>query len=162
MLCVSFSMCTFIINHHFSQFKHLSYNMTSYYDCFVTWNRKTSTLDICARHPKTDVELFMRWSKVVKIWYFIHDSWYFSLVKYQNRMFSHFIIIISLTWRNLPLRRILQKQVNSEFSKISSFFFKTAYFFIWHHCHAKFREFHDFCKSAPVFCLRLIAWLIDV
>jgi len=29
--------------------------MTSYYDCFVTWNRKTSTLDICARHPKTNV-----------------------------------------------------------------------------------------------------------
>jgi len=54
MLCVSFSICTFTTNHNFSQFKHLFYNMTSYYDCFVTWNRKTSTLDIFARHPKTD------------------------------------------------------------------------------------------------------------
>ena len=51
------SICTFIINHHFSQFKHLSYNMTSYYDSFVTWNRKNSTLDIFARQPKTDVAL---------------------------------------------------------------------------------------------------------
>jgi hypothetical protein len=57
MLCVSFSTGTFTISHHFSQFKHLSYNMTSYYDCFITWNRKTSTLDILARHPKTDVTL---------------------------------------------------------------------------------------------------------
>ena len=57
MLCVSFSICTFKINNHFSQFKHLSYNMTSYYDSFVTWNRKTSMLDIFARHPKTDVAL---------------------------------------------------------------------------------------------------------
>jgi hypothetical protein len=60
LLCFSFSICTFVINHHFlifSQFKHLSYNMRSYYDCFVTWNRKTLTLDIFARHPKTDVAL---------------------------------------------------------------------------------------------------------
>ena len=45
MLCVSFSICTFTINHHFSQFKHLPCNMTSYYDCILTWNHKTSTLD---------------------------------------------------------------------------------------------------------------------
>jgi hypothetical protein len=46
MLCVSFSICTFTINHNFSLFKHLSYNMTSYYNCFVSWNRKIWTLDI--------------------------------------------------------------------------------------------------------------------
>jgi hypothetical protein len=57
VLCVSFSIDTFIINHHFSQFEHLSYNMTSYYGCFVTWNRKTSTLDIFERHSKTDEAL---------------------------------------------------------------------------------------------------------
>jgi hypothetical protein len=57
MLCVSFSIGTFTINHNFSQLKHLPYNMTSYYDCFGTLNCKTSTLDIFARHPKTDVSL---------------------------------------------------------------------------------------------------------
>jgi hypothetical protein len=50
-----------------------------------------------------------------------HAIFVFYVVKYTNRMFSHFIVIISLTWRKLPLPRILQKQVNSEFSKISSF-----------------------------------------
>jgi hypothetical protein len=43
MLHVSFGIGTFTINHHFSQFKNISYNMRFYYDCFVTWDRKTST-----------------------------------------------------------------------------------------------------------------------
>jgi hypothetical protein len=128
MLCVSFSICIFIINNNFSQFKHLSFNMTSYYDSFVTWNRKTSTLDIFARHPKTDVALLCVGPKLWKFSIFINNSKYFYLVKDQNRMYSHFIIIISLTWRNLLLLRILQKQVNSEFSKISSFSSKRRIF----------------------------------
>ena len=87
-----------------------------------------------------------------KLWKFsisYHNSKYFYLVKYQNRIFSHFIIIISLTWWNLPLLRILQKQVNSEFWKISSFSSKRR-IFSYDNCYAKF---HAFCKSAPVFCL---------
>ena len=95
MLCVSFSICIFIINNNFSQFKHLSFNMTSYYDSFVTWNRKTSTLDIFARHPKTDVALLCVGPKLWKFSIFINNSKYFYLVKDQNRMYSHFIIIIS-------------------------------------------------------------------
>jgi hypothetical protein len=60
-----------------------------------------------------------------ELWRFIREinSGIFTCenINYTNRMFSHFIVIISLTWRKLPLPRILQKQVNSEFSKISSF-----------------------------------------
>ena len=121
MLCVSFSIGTFTINHNFSQFKHLSYNMTSYYDCFVTWNPKTSTLDIFARHPKKYVALILCVGP--KLWEFgiLYTILSTFMWYYQNWMFSHFIIIISLTWRNLPLLRILQKQANSEFSKIPSF-----------------------------------------
>ena len=63
----------------------------------------------------------MRWSEAVKIWYFRHKCQCLYVVKYPNRMFSHFIIIISLTWRNLQLLWILQDQVNSELSKMSSF-----------------------------------------
>jgi hypothetical protein len=66
MLCVSFSICTFTINHNFSLFKHLSYNMTSYYNCFVSWNRKIWTLDIFARHQKTDMALLFVDSKLWK------------------------------------------------------------------------------------------------
>ena len=128
MICVSFSICTFIINNHFSQFKHLSYNMTSYYDCFVIWNRKTSTLDICARHPKTDVALLCVGPKLWEfgILYTIHSTFIWSNIRIE--CFLIFIIIISLTWRNLPHLRILQKQVNSEFSKISSFSSKRRIF----------------------------------
>jgi hypothetical protein len=64
MLHVSFGIGTFTINHHFSQFKNISYNMRFYYDCFVTWDRKTSTLDLFARHPKTDVALLCVGSKL--------------------------------------------------------------------------------------------------
>jgi hypothetical protein len=39
----------------------------SYYYCFVTRNRKTSTLDIVARHPKTDVALLCVISKLWKL-----------------------------------------------------------------------------------------------
>jgi hypothetical protein len=46
MIYVSFSTGTFTINHHFSHYQHLSYNMTSYDDYFVTLNGKTSMLDI--------------------------------------------------------------------------------------------------------------------
>jgi hypothetical protein len=86
----------------------------------------------------------MRWSKAVN-WYFINNSKYLYLVKYQNPMFSHLIIIISLTSRNLPLLKILQKQVNSEFSKISSFSSKRRHIEnMMQIYHAKFRVFHAF------------------
>jgi hypothetical protein len=74
--------------------------MTSYYDCFVIWNRKTSTLDICARHPKTDVALLCVGPKLWEfgILYTIHSTFIWSNIRIE--CFLIFIIIISLTWRN--------------------------------------------------------------
>jgi hypothetical protein len=55
--------------------KLLDINMTSYYDCFITWNRKASILDIFPRHPKTDVALLCVSWKLWKlgILYTIHN-----------------------------------------------------------------------------------------
>ena len=82
------------------------------------------------------------------------------MVKYQKWMFAHFIIIISLNWRNFPLLRILQKQVNSECPKISSFSSTRRNIsyciirIIWHKIVMQnFCAFHAFCKSALLFSL---------
>jgi hypothetical protein len=51
--------CATVNTHAIVNWKNyiITYNITSYYGCFVTWNRKTSTLDIFARHPKIEEAL---------------------------------------------------------------------------------------------------------